>query len=333
MVVLDKLTFGGFDMYTIGIDLGGTNIAVGLCDKSLNIIDKDSVPTLANREPELIVKDMAALTEQIIARNNLTLSDIDYVGIATPGSVDSERGYVEYTNNLPLVDFPMADVFKSFLPVPRVILENDANAAALGEALTGSAKGAKTAVMITLGTGVGGGIILNGKIFAGGVNPAGAEIGHHVIATGGRQCTCGRRGCFEAYASATALTSMTKDKISELSLKNVSSVLEDVAKKEGKVSARTAFDAMRAGGKYGREIVDKYIFYLAEGITNVINIFQPEILCIGGGVCNERENLTNPLEAIVNTDQYTRLGKKKTKIVIAELGNDAGIIGAAGLGI
>ena len=333
MVVLDKLTFGGFDMYTIGIDLGGTNIAVGLCDKSLNIIDKDSVPTLANREPELIVKDMAALTEQIIARNNLTLSDIDYVGIATPGSVDSERGYVEYTNNLPLVDFPMADVFKSFLPVPRVILENDANAAALGEALTGSAKGAKTAVMITLGTGVGGGIILNGKIFAGGVNPAGAEIGHHVIATGGRQCTCGRRGCFEAYASATALTSMTKDKISELSLKNVPSVLEDVAKKEGKVSARTAFDAMRAGCKYGREIVDKYIFYLAEGITNVINIFQPEILCIGGGVCNERENLTNPLEAIVNTDQYTRLGKKKTKIVIAELGNDAGIIGAAGLGI
>ena len=320
-------------MYTIGIDLGGTNIAVGLCDKSLNIIDKDSVPTLANREPELIVKDMAALTEQIIARNNLTLSDIDYVGIATPGSVDSERGYVEYTNNLPLVDFPMADVFKSFLPVSRVILENDANAAALGEALTGSAKGAKTAVMITLGTGVGGGIILNGKIFAGGVNPAGAEIGHHVIATGGRQCTCGRRGCFEAYASATALTSLTKDKISELSLKNVSSVLEDVAKKEGKVSARTAFDAMRAGCKYGREIVDKYIFYLAEGITNVINIFQPEILCIGGGVCNERENLTNPLEAIVNTDQYTRLGKKKTKIVIAELGNDAGIIGAAGLGI
>ncbi len=321
------------EKYTIGVDLGGTNIAVGLCDKNLKIIDKDSVPTLAKREPELIMKDMAELTERIIKRNNLTVDDIDYVGIVAPGSVDAESGYIEYTNNLPFVNFPMADVFKSFLPVSRVLLANDANAAALGEALAGSAKGAKTAIMITLGTGVGGGIIINGKIFAGGVNASGAEIGHHVIVSGGRQCTCGRRGCYEAYASATALTAMTAEKIEELSLKGMDSILGDTAKNAGKVSARTAFDAMKAGCKYGREVVDNYIYYLAEGITNMINIFQPEILCIGGGVCNEREYLTRPLCELVERDQYTRNSKNKTKIVIAELGNDAGIIGAAGLGI
>lgn len=320
-------------MYTIGVDLGGTNIAIGLCDEKLNIIDKDSVPTLAKREGNLIIKDMAELAERIIKRNNLTLADIGYVGIAAPGSVDAERGYIEYTNNLPFIDFPIADIFKSYLPVSKVLLENDANAAALGEALAGSAKGAKTALMITLGTGVGGGIIIDGKIFAGGVNAAGAEIGHHVIVSGGRQCTCGRRGCYEAYASATALTAMTSEKIEELSLKGISSVLADKANEAGRVSARTAFDAMKAGCKWGREVVDSYIFYLAEGITNMINIFQPEILCIGGGVCNEREFLTVPLTEIIERDQYTRNSKKKTKLVIAELGNDAGIIGAAGLGI
>ena len=320
-------------MFRIGIDLGGTNIAVGLCDNELNIKDKDSVPTLAAKEPELIVKDMAELTERIIKRNGLSVEDIAYVGIAAPGSINAELGYIEYTNNLPLSKFPIADVFKGFLPVSRVLLENDANAAALGEALAGSAKGAKTALMITLGTGVGGGIIIDGKVFSGGINASGAEIGHHVIVSGGRQCTCGRRGCYEAYASATALTELTKEKLRELELKNIDSTLSRVAKKAGKVSARTAFDAMREGCKYGKELVDSYIYYLAEGITNMINIFQPEILCIGGGVCNERENLTVPLCELVEREQYTRGNPKKTKIVIAALGNDAGIIGAAGLGI
>ncbi len=320
-------------MYTIGIDLGGTNIAVGLCDKNLKIIDKDSVPTLANRDAELIVKDMAALTERIIKRNNLGIADIDFVGIATPGTVDAEGGIVEYTNNIPMLNFPMADIFRRYLPVERVLLENDANAAALAEALAGSAKGAKTALMITLGTGVGGGIIINGKVFSGGVNSAGAEIGHHVIVSGGRQCTCGRRGCYEAYASATALTAMTVEKINELSLKGIGSILEDTAKAAGKASARTAFDAMKAGCPWGKKIVDDYVYYLAEGVTNMINIFQPEILCIGGGVCNEGKYLTEPLDKLVLSDQYTRNSKKKTKIVIAELGNDAGIIGAAALGL
>ncbi|MBQ1260600.1 MAG: ROK family protein [Clostridia bacterium] len=319
-------------MYTIGVDLGGTNIAIGLCDESLKIVDKGSVPTMADRNGELIIRDMANLAKRIIERNNLTLSDVEYVGIAAPGTVNSETGIIEYSNNLPFLNFPITQLFKKYLPVERVLIANDANAAALGEALAGAAKGAKNSVMITLGTGVGGGVIIDGKIFDGGVNCAGAELGHTVIVAGGRQCSCGRRGCWEAYSSATGLSGMTKEKMHELKLKGVSSLLFKEAEREGKVSARTAFNAMKAGDEHGKEIVDQYIFYLAEGITNMVNVFQPEVLSIGGGVCNEKENLTVPLIKLVERDQYTRTNPKRTKIVTATLGNDAGIIGAAGLG-
>ena len=318
-------------MYTIGVDLGGTNIAIGLCDENLNMIDKGSVPTLADREGELIIRDMANLAAEIIKRNNLTVSDIASVGIATPGAANSKTGVVEYANNLPFLNFPIAEIFKKYLPVEKVLIANDANAAALGEALAGAAKGTKNSVMITLGTGVGGGVIIDGKIFDGGINCAGAELGHIVIVAGGRQCSCGRRGCWEAYSSATGLSRMTKEKMNELKLKGIPSLLFDEAEKDGKVSARTAFNAMKRGDKYGAMVVDEYIKYLAEGITNIINIFQPEILTIGGGVCNEKEYLTKPLLEIVESEQYTRNNMNKTKVVTAVLGNDAGIIGAAGL--
>ena len=319
-------------MYTIGIDLGGTNIAVGLCDKDLNIIEKASVPTGADRDGKEIVRDMAALTEKIIKNNNLTIDDIDCVGIATPGSANEKTGVVEYANNLPFRNFPIAEIFKSFLPVKRVLIANDANAAALGEALAGVAKNTNTSVMITLGTGVGGGVIIDGHIFSGGINCSGTELGHTVISFDGKQCSCGRRGCWEAYSSATALIGMTKDKMRELSLKELPSALFDIEKKYGKVSGRTAFDAMRLGDKYGSEIVDEYIKHLAAGIANMINIFQPEVLSIGGGISNEKDYLLKPLVELVNVEQYTRGNDVKCKVLIASLGNDAGIIGAAGLG-
>ena len=319
-------------MYTIGVDLGGTNIAVGICDENLNIIEKASVPTGAQRSGKLIVKDMADLAAKLINKRGLSLDDIEYVGIATPGSTNSKTGIVEYANNLPFSNFPIADIFKSFLPVKKVLITNDANAAALAESLVGSAKGAKASVMITLGTGVGGGVILDGKIFAGGINESGTELGHVVIQKGGRLCSCGRRGCWETYSSATGLTLSTKKKMDELKLKGIDSLLFDEAEKEGKISARTAFNAMRRGDKYGKELVEEYIDYLAVGITDMINIFQPEVLSIGGGVCNEKEYLTGPLIEIVDKEQYTRGNARKTKIVTAVLGNDAGIIGAAGLG-
>lgn len=319
-------------MYTVGIDLGGTNIAAGICDENLNIIAKASVPTMANRDPELIVKDMAALVSRILKENGISDDEIEYVGIAAPGSIDPDNGIVEYSNNICMSDFPMCEIFKKYYDAKAIYLANDANAAALGEALAGSARGAKVAIMITLGTGVGGGVIMDGKIFTGGANYCGTELGHMVISSGGRQCSCGRRGCWEAYSSATALAAMAKEKITELNLKGVKSLMNDMIRPDGSVSARVPFSAMKEGDPYAKEVCDEYIRYLAEGITNIINIFQPNILSIGGGVCNEKEYLTVPLNEIVNRDQYTRSSKNKTKIVTATLGNDAGIIGAASLG-
>ena len=319
-------------MYTVGIDLGGTNIAVGICDEDLNIVIKGSVPTNAARESELIVKDMAALVDRLANEAGISLSEISYVGIAAPGSVNPDTGIIEYSNNIRMSDFPMCEIFKKYSPIKEVYIANDANAAALGEALAGAAKGASVSVMITLGTGVGGGVIMNGKIFAGGLNSSGTELGHTVLVSGGRQCTCGRRGCWEAYSSATALSKMTKEKMTELQLKGIPSLMHGQERPDGSVSARVAFSAMKQGDVYAKEVCDEYIRYLAEGITNMINIFQPHVLCIGGGVCNEKEYLTAPLIEIVERDQYTRANKVKTKIVTATLGNDAGIIGAASLG-
>ncbi|MBP3605772.1 MAG: ROK family protein [Clostridia bacterium] len=319
-------------MYILGIDLGGTNIAIGLCNENLEILDKDSIPTRAEREGEEIVRDMAALCKTLVTRNGLTEKDIARVGIASPGSIDDIGGIVEYSNNIRMENFPICDIFKKYFPVEKVYIANDANAAALAEDLAGAAKGSRVSLMITLGTGVGGGVIMDHKIYAGSVNSGGTELGHTVICAGGRQCTCGRRGCFEAYASATALTKATKEKMEELKIKGIPSRLFEVAEKEGKVSARTAFDAMRLGDAYGKMLVDEYIFYLAEGVTNMINIFQPDVLTIGGGVCNEKDYLMLPLLRHVDREQYTRDNKNKTKVLIAALKNDAGIIGAAGLG-
>ncbi len=319
-------------MYSIGVDLGGTNIAVGLCDENLKLIDKISSPTLPSRGNEAVVKDMAELASELLRRHALTLDKVKSVGIATPGSVNYESGTVEAAFNLGFKNFPIVEAFKKHFPAERVFVANDANAAALGEALAGSARGTKSSVMITLGTGVGSGIIINGKIFAGGLNSSGAELGHMVILAGGRQCSCGRRGCFEAYSSATALTAATKEKMAELKIKGIPSLLFEESEREGRVSARTAFNAMRRGDSYGKALVDEYIYYLAVGVTNIINVFQPEVLSIGGGVCNEREYLLKPLTSLVDREQFTRDSEHKTRVVIARLGNDAGIIGAAGLG-
>ena len=311
-------------MYYLGIDLGGTNIAAGIVDK---IVNKGSTPTLVNRDPELIIKDMGILCMSLLNESGISINDIAYAGIASPGSVNPEKGIIEYANNLPFLKFPIADTLRKYFPVKKVYLENDANAAALGEAVGGAAKGKNISLMVTLGTGVGGGIIIGGKVFSG-FNYCGAELGHMVIEYNGRQCSCGRRGCFEAYSSATALVNMTKEKLSEAK----DTVMWDMCGNDiNQANARIAFAAMKQGDMAGKEVVDTYISYLACGITNLINIFQPEVLLIGGGVCNEKDYLLKPLIAIVEADQYTRNQPVKTQIKIAELGNDAGIVGAAAL--
>ena len=275
-------------MYYIGVDLGGTNIAAGIVNSEFQIVKKGSVPTnVAGRTAEEIIKDMGALCDSLVKDAGLTFDDIEYVGIASPGAVDPVRGVVNYANNLPFSRFPIADTLKKFIPVKKVLVENDANAAAKGEAVAGAAKGVGDVVMITLGTGVGGGIIIDHKVYSG-FNYAGAELGHIVIEYNGRQCSCGRKGCWEAYSSATGLINMTKEKLAECEEKGIPTLMTDFVKEEGKVSGKTAFAAMKKGDAPAKEVVDMYIGYLGCGLSNIFNIFQPEILVIGGGICNEK---------------------------------------------
>ena len=312
--------------YYVGIDLGGTNIVAGVVDEEYNIIAKASTKTNCPRPEKEIADDMAKMALKAVENANLTIDQIEWVGIGTPGIANSATGIIEFAGNLGFNNTPMVKYIRESIDKP-VFIENDANAAAYGEYVAGSAKGAKNAVCITLGTGVGAGIIIDGKIYAGS-NFAGAEVGHTVIEVGGAQCSCGRKGCFEAYSSATGLIRMTKEAIAE----NPDCIMAKMAEGRGKVTARTSFDSMREGDSVAKAVVDKYIKYLAAGITNTINIFQPDVLCIGGGVCNEGDPLLLPMKAIVEQENFARNSEKKTEIVIAKLGNDAGIIGAAFLG-
>ncbi|MBR4099378.1 MAG: ROK family protein [Clostridia bacterium] len=317
-------------MYYLGVDLGGTNIAIGLVDENFKIVLKDKVPTGASRPTSDIMDDMAALCKSIVERAGITFDDVEYAGIATPGSVDPETGYVRYANNIKMENYPIADELKKRTPLKKVLLENDANAAALAEAKAGAGKGYSDLVMITLGTGVGGGIVIGGKLYSG-FNYCGAELGHTVIEFGGRPCTCGRLGCFEAYSSATGLINMTKEKMIEYA---DSLMWELVDNNLNNVSGRTAFDASKKGDKAAKEVVDLYIKYLACGLTNMVNIFQPQVLCIGGGVCGEGDYLLKPLIQTIRRCEYGAATQTNfSQIKIAELGNDAGIIGAAVLGL
>lgn len=311
--------------YYVGIDLGGTNIVAGVVNEKYEIIAKAKTPTNRPRSCEAICEDMARVALEAVALAGLTVDDIESVGVGAPGTVNSDTGVIEYSNNLDFYDAPVARLIRKVIDKP-VYCENDANAAAYGEFVAGSAKGANNAVCITLGTGVGGGIIIDGKIYSG-FNFAGAELGHMVVEVDGPKCTCGRCGCFEVYSSATGLIRMTKESMDANPDSKMHEMMGD------HVSGRLAFNAMRAGDEAAKGVVDKYIKYLAAGIANTINIFQPEVLCIGGGVCNEGDALLVPLKEAVNREIYTRRGGKNTEIVIASLGNDAGIIGAAFLGL
>jgi len=317
-------------MYYLGIDLGGTNIAIGLVNEKFEIILKDKVPTGASRPTSDIMDDMAALCKSLVERAGITFDDVEYAGIATPGSVDPKTGDVRYCNNIQMKNYPIAQELKNRIPLKKVLVENDANAAALAEAKAGAGKGYSDLVMVTLGTGVGGGIVIDGKLYSG-FNYCGAELGHTVIELGGRPCTCGRLGCFEAYSSATGLINMTKEKMIE----SVDSLMWGLVNDDiHNVSGRTAFDASRKEDKAAKEVVDMYIKYLACGLANMINIFQPQVLCIGGGVCGEGDYLLKPLVKAIRRWEYGAANQTQfSQIKIAELGNDAGIIGAAVLGI
>ena len=270
-------------MYRIGIDFGGTNIAVGLVDGNMNIIEKKSRPTLLGRDVDLMVKDMAEICLELLESNGITLSDLESIGIASPGTINSSTGEVESYHAMGMVNYPMRKKLSSFLNFDNIKLANDANAAAYAEALAGSAKGSSEVVMITLGTGVGGGLILGGKIYEG-FNFSAGELGHIVIVKDGEPCPCGRHGCWEQYSSATGLIRQTKREMEA----NPSSLLWQVCGGDiNKVNGKTVFDARDLGDESAQKVIDNYYSYLALGLTNIVNIFQPEILCIGGGICGQ----------------------------------------------
>ena len=311
-------------MYRIGVDLGGTNIAVGVVDDEYKIIGRGKVKTNAPRPAEEIFDDIAKAIDLAVADAGLTMDDISTIGVGTPGSVNKESGLIEFSNNLEFDHVPAKQMLEQRTGKPCVF-ENDANAAALGEAYAGAGNGVKNLVAVTLGTGVGSGIILGGKVMSG-INDAAGEMGHTVIVVNGEQCNCGRKGCWERYASATALISQTKAKMLE---RPDSKMWAECGGDIDNVNGRTAFNAMYDGDEAAKEVVDAYIYYVSVGVTNIVNTFQPDVVCIGGGISNEGENLLAPLRKHVEQERYTRYSKKQTKICKAVLGNDAGIIGAA----
>lgn len=315
-------------MYYLGIDLGGTSIKAGVCNEKGEILYKESCPTIKTEGGDRIITDMAELCKRVISKCGLKNEDIEYAGVASPGTADSEQGIIVYASTLPFLNYPIANKLSKLTGIKKVYIENDANAAAKGEAEVGAAREYSNSIMLTLGTGIGGGIIIDNKIYSG-FNHAGAELGHIVIVNDGKPCTCGRNGCWESYASATALIEQTKEKM----LADRNSLMWSLA--DGKIEntdGKTAFSAMKQGDKSAEEVVDRYITYLACGVVNIINIFQPEVLSIGGGISNEKEYLTKPLIDIVKKEQYSRNSPRQTIIKIAQLGNNAGIIGAAMLG-
>jgi glucokinase len=318
-------------MYYLSIDLGAANSTVGIVDENFNVVKKALIPTFAEREPEEIIKNMAALCTSLIEKNKINISDIAYAGAAIPGTVNYDTGCVEYSGCLPAFNqFPVVSTLKKYLNVEKIYIENAANAAAKGEALAGAVKGCNHAIVISLGTNVGGGIIIDKKVYSG-FNFAGGELGHTVIQNKGRPCWCGNVGCWEAYSSIPALISMTREKMEAVS----DTLMHKMTTENGgNISAKIPFDAMRKGDKAAAEVVDMYTGFLGCALTNIINIFQPEVLCISGDICSEGDALMGPVLKIINNEQYTRSSDlAKTQVIISSLGDDAVIIGAAALGL
>ena len=308
-------------MYYIGIDLGGTNVAAAAVDQAGTILGKASLPT--PRGAERVAGQMAAAVEAAAQAAGVTVAGAEAVGVGSPGAIDPENGVVDFWANLDFENVPLAAMVGERLGKP-VYLENDANAAALGEYAAGAGKGSRSLVLITLGTGVGGGAVLDGRLYTG-FNHAGLEVGHMVIEHGGRPCTCGRLGCFEAYCSATALIRRTRQVMEE----ERDSLLWQIAGDPERVNGRTPFDAAARGDAAGGKLIDEYIEYLACGVASLVNIFQPEVLCVGGGPSAQGETLLAPVRYILDREDYARNNVRRTRLMGAALGNDAGIIGAA----
>ena len=310
-------------MLYIGIDVGGTNLKAGLVDETGNILAVERRP-LDFRGPEQFAADVAQLAAAAARKGGVAPEALEYVGMGLPGAVSG--GDILFTTNIPMENVPIEELFRRHLDLP-LLLGNDADCAAVGEFFCGAGQGTRDFAVVTLGTGIGCGLLLGGKLHGG---PASSEAGHLVICHGGELCNCGRRGCWERYASATALIQQTKAAMAA----HPESLLHAIAAENGGVvEGRTAFQAAQAGDETALAVCGQYVEYLADGTISLINILRPEAVAIGGGVAAAPEHLLlEPLREIVARESFSSHGGITTRVLRAELGNDAGIIGAALLG-
>ena len=310
-------------MYYIGIDVGGTNLKAGLVNEAGEILAVSRVPLGEFQSPEWFAETLAVLSKTVMAEQGVGAEEIGWVGIGIPGAVSG--GDVLYTANIPMSHVPLETLFRRHLDIP-VLLGNDADCAAVAEWTCGAGRGMKNFLVATLGTGLGGGMILGGRLHTG--MGAGGESGHIVICEGGAPCNCGRRGCWEAYASATGLIRLTEEAMEQ----HPESLLHTLAK-DGGVEGRTAFVAAEQGDETALAVCADYARYLASGLVSMINILHPEAVALGGGVAAAPEHLLlQPVREIVARECYARHTNQVPRILRAEMGNDAGIIGAALLG-
>ncbi len=305
----------------IGIDLGGTNIAAGLVDENGKILHKFQTPTLAERPFEEIVSDMAMAAERVISDLGISRGDIRSIGVGSPGAIDNSSGTILFAGNLGWKNAPLKAELERLTGFETNI-ENDANAAAYGEYFMHGG-GISDFIFITLGTGIGGGIIIDGKIYRG-FNGAGAELGHNTLIFGGDMCSCGKRGCWEVYGSVSGLINQTKAAIE----KYPDSLMSALKAERGTVDGKTAFDAAKQNDPAAKAVVKQYLEYVADGICSLVNIFEPEVLLIGGGISKEGNFLLDPIKEYCEKNYFCK-SIRQTKLGIAKLGNDAGIIGAA----
>ncbi|MDO4562982.1 MAG: ROK family protein [Clostridia bacterium] len=303
----------------VGIDFGGTSIKIGLVEDDFNIAARFKVPTLTERGVHGMMEDTARGVLDMLRGAHVSMEDIDSIGMGIPGGVDNVTGVVYMAANLGLKNAPVREILSKILG-RSVFVANDADSAVYGELIAGAAKGSTSAVLVTLGTGVGSGIIINSEIYNGAYH-CGAEIGHMVIERAGRPCTCGRRGCFEAYCSASGIINMTRD----AALADSGSLLNSY----GEITGATAFDAAKKGDTAAKRVVEEFIDCLGTGLINIANIFQPEVLMVGGGVSHEGEYILEPIRKSMTELVHSRFSDRQTKLCMAALGNDAGIIGAA----
>ncbi len=317
-------------MYYLGIDLGGTNIAAGVINKQYRLVGRSKQKTHIPCSEQEMCEQLATSALSALQDANLTLNDIPWIGVGSPGSIDRANGIITFSSNLQFRQFPLERLLRERLN-KKVLIENDAKAAALGEFMAGALIGANNALAITLGTGVGCGIIINKQIYRGS-NASSGEMGHMVIVRNGRPCGCGRKGCWEQYASANGLKQTTKEFICK-EPEQANYLLSLIEHDLNKISGKTAFEAMKNGDALGTKICHSYIEMLGCGLTNAVNIFQPDIICIGGGVCNEGEALLRPLQILIEAERYPVEQTHPFILCKALLGNDAGIIGAALLGL